>query len=50
MIISKIRWKLVDKINLQAFKGSKVHSHPWTAFERRINEKNVSFIRPHPKF
>jgi hypothetical protein len=30
--------------------GQGFHSRPWTAFEMRIYEKSVSFVRPNPKF
>ena len=30
--------------------GQGLHSRPWTAFEMRIYEKSVSFVRPNLKF
>jgi hypothetical protein len=30
--------------------GQGFHSRPWTAFGMRNYEKNVSFVRPNPKF
>jgi hypothetical protein len=35
---------------VQRFRGSRFHSCPWTAFEMRIYEKSVSFVRPNRKF
>ncbi len=33
---------------VQRFRGSRFHSHPWTAFGMRIYEKSVNFVRPNP--
>jgi hypothetical protein len=33
---------------VQRFRGSRLHSRPWTAFGMRIYEKSVSFVRPNP--
>jgi len=46
-------FSLKNLAGVHGFKGSEVqrfHSHPWTAFGRRIYEKSLSFVRPNPKF
>jgi hypothetical protein len=35
---------------VQRFRGSRLHSRPWTGFGMRIYKKSVSFVRPNPKF
>jgi hypothetical protein len=35
---------------VQRFRGSRLHSCPWTAFGMRIYKKSVSFVRPNLKF
>jgi hypothetical protein len=46
----RIRPKRNRRSRVQRFRGSRLHSRPWTAFGKRIYEKSVSFVRPNPKF
>jgi len=39
---------MVSKV--QGFKGSRLRSHPSTAFGMLIYEKSVNIIRPNPEF
>ena len=37
-------------MRVHGFRGSRLHSRPWTAFGMRNYEKSVSFVRPSPIF
>ncbi len=37
-------------VGIHGFRGSRVHSGLPTAFQMRIYDKSVSFVRPDPKF